>query len=157
MYSLDIWRNTKINKCTSDRILVLSVTPPLPCWYFSLACLGEGRGRNIRKYFNQVQNFYENVSFQRNNAKCEYLLYFYELSYNINIKHVIQNIQLAIAAAQYYKNTLKSKIDYLTQKCLCRTIFLNQMLQLIVNILFSTANLFQSSADFIMKLVKIAL
>lgn len=110
MYSLDIWYNTKINKCTSDRILVLSVTPPLPCWYFSLACLGERRRNNITKYFNQVQNFYENVSFQRNNAKCELLLYFYELSYNINIKHIIQNIQLAIAAAQYCKNTLKNKI-----------------------------------------------
>lgn len=47
-----------------------------------------------------------------------------------------------------------SLFSYLTQLGLSRTIFLNQVLQLIVDVLFSAANLFQSPTNFIMKSVQ---
>lgn len=48
-------------------------------------------------------------------------------------------------------------MHYLTQQGLCWTVFLNQMLQLIVDVLFPAIDLFQRSADFIMEFVKVAL
>lgn len=47
-----------------------------------------------------------------------------------------------------------SFLSYLTQLGLSRTIFLNQVLKLIVDVLFSAADLFQSPANFIMKFIQ---
>lgn len=51
----------------------------------------------------------------------------------------------------------QKKQQYLTQQGLCWTVFLNQVLQLIVDVLFPAIDLFQCSADFIMELVKVTL
>lgn len=47
-----------------------------------------------------------------------------------------------------------SLFSYLTQLGLSRAILLNQVLELIVDVLFSAANLFQSPTNFIMKSVQ---
>ena len=47
-----------------------------------------------------------------------------------------------------------SLFSYLTQLGLSCAIFLNQVLELIVDVLFSAANLFQSPTNFIMKSVQ---
>lgn len=48
-------------------------------------------------------------------------------------------------------------MHYLTQQGLRWTIFLDQMLQLTVDVLFPAIDLFQCSADFIMEFVQVAL
>lgn len=47
-----------------------------------------------------------------------------------------------------------SFLGYLTQLGLSCTIFLNQVLKLIVDVLFSAADLFQSPTNFIMKFIQ---
>lgn len=47
-----------------------------------------------------------------------------------------------------------SSLGYLTQLGLSCTIFLNQVLKLIVDVLFSAADLFQSPTNFIMKFIQ---
>lgn len=54
------------------------------------------------------------------------------------------------------KATTKDQ-QYLTQQGLCWTVFLNQVLQLIVDVLFPAIDLFKCSADFIMEFVKVTL
>lgn len=65
-----------------------------------------------------------------------------------------QNTLFEGLGSWFWINPWKAFLSYLTQLGLGPTIFLNQVLKLIVDVLFSATNLFESPTNFIMELIQ---
>lgn len=130
-----------IRKCktmcslTSARTLVLSVTPPLACWYRSLAWW-----RKAACYLGFAGFFFQLFS------KTDWRAW-YEATQGCNRADTVSVLALEACECSVY----------LAELSLSTAVLLDQMLQLVVDVFLPAAHLLQRLANVLLQFVQVAL